>query len=160
MRFPYRSKIFRGQLDAAPFLGVFFLLIIFLLLNSTFVFTPGVPIKLPEAINLPGPDKATAAVAVDEAGHFYFENQLCDEARLKERLQAAVNRTPEPIALVVQLDKAAKTEVFTQLSVLARSLGIRDVLLAVRPPVAATPVPAPTANSTAPVPPAPGTNPP
>lgn len=139
MRFPYRSKIYRGQLDAAPFLGVFFLLIIFLLLNSAFVFTPGVPIKLPEAINLPGPERATAAVAVDEAGHYYFENQICDEARLKERLQAAVDRTPEPITLVVQLDKAAKSEAFTQLSLLARSLGIREVLLAVRPPAVAVP---------------------
>lgn len=144
MRFPYRSKIFRGQLDAAPFLGVFFLLIIFLLLNSAFVFTPGVPIKLPEAVNLPGPDRATAAVAVDEGGHFYFENQLCDEARLKERLQSAVERSPEPITLVVQADKGSTTEVLTKLSMLARALGIREVLLAVRPPVAAEPsAPAP-----------------
>lgn len=144
MRFPYRSKIFRGQLDAAPFLGVFFLLIIFLLLNSAFVFTPGVPIKLPEAINLPGPDRATAAVAVDEGGHYYFENQICDEARLKERLQSAVDRSPEPITLVVQADKGSSTEVLTKLSLLARSLGIREVLLAVRPPVTAEPVaPAP-----------------
>ena len=139
MRFPHNAKIFRGQLDAAPFLSVFFLLIIFLLLNSAFVFTPGVPITLPEGVNLPGPDKATAAVAVDEGGHFYFENQLCDEARLKERLQDAVNRSHEPIILVVQADKAARTEVLTRLGLLARSVGIRDVLLAVCPPVVATP---------------------
>ena len=140
MKFPHSTKIFRGQLDAAPFLGVFFLLIIFLLLNSAFVSTSGVPIMLPEAVNLPGPGKATAAVAVDEGGHFYFENQLCDEARLKQRLQDAVTRSHEPITLVVQADKAAKMEVLATLSVLARSLGIRDMLLAVRPPVVATPV--------------------
>lgn len=154
MRFPHNAKIFRGQLDAAPFLGVFFLLIIFLLLNSAFVFTPGVPITLPEGVNLPGPDKATAAVAVDEGGHFYFENQLCDEARLKERLQDAVNRSHEPIILVVQADKAARTEVLTRLGLLARSVGIRDVLLAVRPPVVATPgvSAAPSASKPVPVP--------
>lgn len=143
MRFPYRSKIVRGQIDAAPFLGVFFLLIIFLLLNSAFVFTPGVPIRLPEAINLPGPERATAAVAVDEGGHFYFENQMCDEARLKERLQTAVERSAEPITLVLQADKAATTDVLVKLSLLARSLGIREVLVAVRSPVAGAPVVAP-----------------
>ena len=58
MRFPHNTKIFRGQLDAAPFLGVFFLLLIFLLLNSSLVFTPGVEIQLPETANVPGPDKA------------------------------------------------------------------------------------------------------
>lgn len=149
MRFPHNAKIFRGQLDAAPFIGVFFLLIIFLLLNSAFVFTPGVPITLPEGVNLPGPEKATAAVAIDEGGHFYFENQLCDEDRLRTRLREAVNRSAEPITLVIQADKSARTEVLTKLGLLARSLGIRDVLLAVRPPVVATPVPA---AGTAPLP--------
>ena len=157
MKFPHSTKIFRGQLDAAPFLGVFFLLIIFLLLNSAFVSTSGVPIMLPEGVNLPGSDKATAAVAVDEGGHFYFENQLCDVARLKERLQDAVTRSHQPITLVVQADKAAKTEVLATLSVLARSLGIRDMLLAVRPPVVATPVAPATAPP--PNPGSPSTNP-
>ena len=116
--------------------------------DSAFVSTSGVPITLPEGVNLPGPDKATAAVAVDGGGHFYFENQLCDVARLKERLQDAVTRSHQPITLVVQADKAAKTEVLATLSILARSLGIRDMLLAVRPPVVATPV----APATAPQP--------
>ena len=139
MRFPHHTKVFRGQLDAAPFLGVFFLLIIFLLLNSSLVFTPGVKISLPEAINLPGTDKPTAVVAVDADGHFYYENQVCDQPRLKKRLQAAVDRTPEPITLVVQADGKASVEALVQLSLLARAVGIREVLQAVRPPI--TPVP-------------------
>jgi biopolymer transport protein ExbD len=134
MRFPHRAKPFRGQLDAAPFLGVFFLLIIFLLLNSSLVFYPGVPIQLPEAIDMPGTDRATAVVAVDATGHFYFENQLCDEPRLKERLQAAVQRSPEPITLIIQSDRQATVGVMVRLAGLARGLGIREVLQAVRPP--------------------------
>jgi len=141
MRFPHNAKIYRGQIDAAPFLGVFFLLIIFLLLNSSFVFTPGVPITLPEGVNLPGTDKPTAVVAVDPSGHFYFENQLCDEARLKERLRDAVQRSPDPVTLIVQIDKDAKAGVLARLGAMAASLGIREMLQAVRPPV--TPVPAP-----------------
>ena len=145
MRFPHNAKIYRGQIDAAPFLGVFFLLIIFLLLNSSFVFTPGVPITLPEGVNLPGTDKPTAVVAIDSNGHFYFENQLCDEARLKERLQIAVERSAEPVTVVVQADKDAKVETLARLGMMANSLGIRQVLQAVRPPV--TPVPLTTPPS-------------
>jgi biopolymer transport protein ExbD len=135
MRFPHNAKIFRGQLDAAPFLGVFFLLIMFLLLNSSFVFTPGVPVYLPRGENLPGAHGATAVVTVDQGGNLYFENQLCDEARLKERLRAAVKRSREPLTLVVQMDEEAKIGVQHRLASLARSLGIRNVLLAARPPV-------------------------
>jgi hypothetical protein len=34
-------------MDAAPFAGVFFLLVIFLLLNSSLVFPPGLKLQLP-----------------------------------------------------------------------------------------------------------------
>jgi biopolymer transport protein ExbD len=140
MRFPHNIKVFRGQLDAAPFMGMLFVLILFLLLNSALVFTPGVPIHLPEAVNLPGVERPTAVVAVDESGQFYFENQLCDETRLKERLRPVVTRSREPVVLVIQADKAAKVEVLVRLGLLAQSLGIREMVQAVRPPVVPVPV--------------------
>ena len=146
MRFPHNTKVFRGQLDAAPFVGMLFLLIIFLLLNSALVFTPGVPIQLPEGVNLPGADRPAAVVAVDESGHFFFENQLCDEAGLKERLRAVVARNREPIMLVVQADKAARVEALVRLELLARSLGIREMLQAVRPPVVPVAIPPPSSQ--------------
>lgn len=40
MRFARNARIFRGQLDAAPFAAVFFLLVIFMMLGSL-VYTPG-----------------------------------------------------------------------------------------------------------------------
>lgn len=135
MRFAHQTKIFRGQIEAAPFLGVFFLLVIFMLLQSSLVFTPGLPIQLSEAENLPGTDNPTVAVAVDASGNFYFNNQLCDEARLKEQLREAVAATHEPVTLVVQVHRDAKVDVLIQLSTLARGVGIREVLQAVRPPV-------------------------
>jgi biopolymer transport protein ExbD len=135
MRFPHNTKIFRGQLDAAPFVGVFFLLVIFLLLNSGLVLTPGVPIHLPEGANLPGLEKASLTVAIDQSGSFYFNNQLCDEARLKERLQAAVEQRREPVVLLLKMDKGARVDALVRLSLLARSLGIREVVPAVQPPL-------------------------
>ena len=135
MRFPRSTKIFRGQLDVAPFAGVFFLLLIFLLLRSSFVFTPGVPIRLPDAVNLPGVAGSTAVVAVDDTGQIYFENQVCTEERLKEHLQAAVARVKEPLTLVVQADRNVKYEVLVRLGLLARAAGVRESLWATRPQV-------------------------
>jgi len=91
MRFPHNAKIFRGQFEAAPYLCVFFLLVIFLLAQTAMVVVPGVPIELPVAADLPGADGPIAVVAVDENGTFYFENQMCDEKRLRERLKALPN---------------------------------------------------------------------
>ncbi len=138
MRFPRNTRIFRGQLDAGPYAAVLFLLVIFLLLNSSFVFTPGVPIRLPEAEKLPGLTSPTVAVAVDGSGQLYFQNQVIDEPRLKKKLQEAVSRSSEPLTLIMQADQDVKYKEVVRLGLLARATGIREALLATRPPLTPT----------------------
>lgn len=134
MRFTRNAKIFRGQLDAAPLAGVFFLFVIFLLLASL-VYTPGVrvPIRLPEASDVAGTDNPTIAVAVDASGQLYFENQLVQEVQLKPLLKAAVTKSAEPLTLLVLADKAVAYERLIRLTLLAREAGIQEALLAMRP---------------------------
>src|SRR5258706_12226010 len=101
MRFPRSIKPFCGQLEMAPFRSVVFLLAVLLMFGSSLVFTPGVPIHLPESAELPGTSNPTVSVAVDGEGHLYFENQVIDESRLKEKLLAAVDESNKPLTLVI-----------------------------------------------------------
>ena len=135
MRFPRSIKPFRGQLEMAPFLSVFFLLAVLLMFGSSLVFTPGIPIDLPESADLPGAANPTLAVAVDADGHLYFENQIIEETRLRERLAAAVDQSKEPLTLIVQADQQVKHKYIFQLALLARGVGIKDLYYASRPQV-------------------------
>ena len=92
MRLPRNVRIIRAQFDVAAFVGVMFLLVIFVILHSSLVFTPGVPIRLPEGGSLPGTTNQTVTVAVDAQGQFYFENQLASESTLKS--QGIQTQTP------------------------------------------------------------------
>ena len=139
MRLPRNVRIIRAQFDVAAFVGVMFLLVIFVILHSSLVFTPGVPIRLPEGGNLPGTTNQTVTVAVDAQGQFYFENQLASESTLKTRLAGVVARASEPITLIVQADRSVTYDILVRLGLLAREAGLRDALLAVRP----NPVPVP-----------------
>jgi biopolymer transport protein ExbD len=139
MRFPRQTKIFRGQLDAAPFAGVFFLLIIFLLFNSSFIYTPGVPIELPPSADLPGTEGATLVVAIDESGQLYFEHQIISEGQLQTRLRSLVTTAREPLTLVVQADRRVTYEKVIRLGILAEAAGIKKSLWATRPEVTPTP---------------------
>jgi len=78
---------------------------------------------------------------VDGSGQLYFQNQVIDEARLKQKLEDAVSRSPEPLTLIMQADQDVKYKEVVRLGLLARATGIREALLATRPPL--TPVPAP-----------------
>jgi biopolymer transport protein ExbD len=117
----------------APFAAVFFLLLIFLLLESTMVFTPGVPIRLPQSADLPGTANPTLAVAIDGDGIIYYENQAVSEERLKQRLQAALKRSHEPLTLIIQADQDVKYGVLVRLSLLAQDVGIKDAIMATSP---------------------------
>src|SRR5260221_5883413 len=109
MKFPRNARIFRGQLDAAPFAAVFFLLVICLMLGSL-MYTPGVRLELPIADELPGTDKLKVSVAIDSGGRYYYDNQLVQDKQLGTLLHKAVLGSPEPLTLVVYADRAVSTE--------------------------------------------------
>lgn len=131
MKFPRNARIFRGQLDAAPFAMVFFLLLIFFML-SALVYTPGVLLRLPVAPDLPGSDKPMVAVAIDASGRLYYENQVIEEGVLRDRLREAA-RTVPGLTLLVQADEAVTQKRLLQLTVLAREAGISESWLATLP---------------------------
>lgn len=129
MKFPRNARIFRGQLDAAPFAAVFFLLVIFLMLGSL-LYTPGVRIELPVADELPGTDRRTVSVAIDSVGRYYYDNQFVQEKQLSNLLRQAAAVSPQPLTLVVNADRAVSNEMLVHLLMVARSAGITNSLLA------------------------------
>jgi len=132
MKFPRNARIFRGQLDAAPFVAVLFILALFLMISSL-VYTPGIHVQLPVADGFPGTDKPTVAVAVDRNGRLYYENQGIEETDLKLRLRKAVSESPKPLVLVVEADEAVPYSQIVRLTLLARDAGIGEALLATLP---------------------------
>ena len=143
MKFTRNARIFRGQLDAAPFAAVFFLLVIFMMLGSL-VYTPGarLELQLPRADGLPGTDKPTVSVAITGDGRLYYENQWIAESDLRGRLSAVVKKSAEPLTLIVQADKSVSYDACLHLALLARDAGISEALLATLPRAYAAPAPA------------------
>src|SRR5262245_27535589 len=109
MKFPRRAKLFRNPFDMTAYAAVFFLMVIFLVLGAQ-RYTPGVRIELPVAGELPGTDKPTFNVAMDENGFYYYESQMIDEAALKAQFTNAVSTSTEPLILVIHADRAVRQE--------------------------------------------------
>ena len=101
--------------------------------------TPGIPLQLPVANDLPGTDKPSVAMAVDAGGRFYFANQLVNEAQLESSLAAAAKKSREPLTLVIHADKTVTYEQLVRLTLLARDAGIQNALLATLPRIVNTP---------------------
>jgi biopolymer transport protein ExbD len=135
MKFPRNARIFRGQLDAAPFVSVFFLLVIFVVLGK-YLYVPGIQVKLPttENLELPGPEGPTISVAVT-TNAIYFRDKAVPENDLSNQLSAARREFPEPPTLILQVDRDVTEEKWMRLVVLARQAGITNLLHATFPRV-------------------------
>ena len=136
MKFPRTSKILRSQFDIAPFAAVFFIIIIFLLLAGLMP-VQGLHTRLspPEAADLPGVEGRTVTMAVDAQGSFYFDNQAVSERVLVNKLIVAVKSAAQPPTLVIHADRDTTYDQLAHLTLLARSAGITNALLATLPRV-------------------------
>jgi biopolymer transport protein ExbD len=135
MKLPRNVKVFRGQLDAAPFASVMFLLLIFLVFQSKLVFSPGIRIDmdLPEVpATLSGTAHPTLVVAIDRKGLLYYEGQPTSLADLRPRLRSAVQKSHEPVTLEVRADKGVTFESSFPLLSLAREVGLREAWFVTR----------------------------
>lgn len=132
MKFPRNARIFRGQLDVAPFAIVFLLLVLFMMISSL-IYTPGVHLQLPAATDLPGTEIPSISVAVDKDGRLYFENQRIEENDLKSRLHNVVSNSPEPLVVLVHADESVTWKTIVHLELLLRDAGIAEARLATLP---------------------------
>ena len=66
MRFKRRIFLEKGKLDIAPLIDVIFLLLVFFMLTSSFIFQPGIKINLPKAITSEVIQKENLIVIIKE----------------------------------------------------------------------------------------------
>jgi biopolymer transport protein ExbD len=133
MKFPRNARIFRGQLDAAPFASVFFLLVIFVLLGK-YLYTPGIQVKLPTAgdLTLAGPEGPTISVAMT-TNAIYFADQAISESDLSNEFKSARQKASEPLTLVLQVDEDVTEKNWMRLWMLAQNAGITNLSIATFP---------------------------
>jgi biopolymer transport protein ExbD len=141
VKFPRNARIFRGQLDAAPFATVFFLLVLFVIMGRH-LYAPGVQLNLPSSgdVDLPGTDQPTIPVAVT-TNAIYFDNELVTDSEFSNKLSAARQKISQPVTLVVEADKDVTEDGLIHLAIIARGAGIQNLLLATLPRVFDSPDP-------------------
>jgi len=134
MKFPRNAKIFRGQLDVAPFAGIFFLLCLMLIFSTLLVYSPGVQIELPDLGNkdVTGIQPPVIPIAIDVHGKIFFESQHVPETEFENRLKEAVQKFESPPTLVIQGDEATQLSVISRISHIASKSGVTRTLLATK----------------------------
>ncbi|MBE6374775.1 MAG: biopolymer transporter ExbD [Lentisphaerae bacterium] len=128
-----RLKPIHGAPDLIPFVNVFFLLLVFFMIGSSFVPISGIPVNLPEA---PAVSKYSARkyiITLDRNGRIYFNDELVDNLKqLRGKLRAFVarNADDERDSVVLRADRSNNFETISQIMALAEELHLNMFILA------------------------------
>lgn len=134
MKIARTTRLFRGQLDLAPFLCVIFPVAFVAVFHSYLVLPHGTRLVLPSVDSGPvvKPGEAMLVVAVDAARRLYFENQLVSPATLETALQRRI-QSGGPTLLLIQADTTVPYGHLADLVTLARRTGVKEAVFSALP---------------------------
>ena len=128
-----RLKPIHGAPDLIPFVNVFFLLLVFFMIGSSFVPISGIPVNLPEAPSVSKYSARKYIITLDRNGRIYFNDEMVDNLKqLRGKLRAFVSRNidDQRDAIVLRADRSNSFETISQIMALAEELHLNMFILA------------------------------
>ena len=122
MRYPRNVKIFRGGVDAAPFAGLFFATILFMVLFYSHVFFPGVPVALAGEEDAADLSERTVEVLKDQSVLFLGERYEWKE--FQQELAARARKGDLPKRVVLQTEPGTPETSVTRVEHLLQEAGV------------------------------------
>jgi biopolymer transport protein ExbD len=123
------------ELNIAPLVDMIFILLIFFLVNTSFVKETGISVNRPAANTATSLDKAVIMVAIDENNRVFMENREIDFRAVRANVERALAENPEG-GVVVIADRASSSGMAIMVMDSCRMAGAENVSLAAAIPVA------------------------
>ena len=122
-----------SQLDMTPLVDVVFNLLIFFMLSTTFVTTPGIKINLPEASSkeLKVQEKEVR-IALTKKGRIYLNRKLVTLDDVRKILKQKARINPKML-VIIQADEQVTHGKVVQIMDIAKSSGLNKLAIATRP---------------------------
>lgn len=127
MRFKRRSAIEKGLLDLTPLVNVFFLLLVFFIFTSSFIFQPGIKVSLPKAVTGEVTQQEVFVIIIDKNDKIYLNDREISQEELVSNLRLiARQKTP----LLIKADGRASLSQVVGIWDMCRSEGVSQVNIA------------------------------
>lgn len=126
MKFKRRIQIQKGQMEIAPLIDCVFLLLIFFLLTSNFIFQPGIKINLPKAVTSEVVQENTIVITMTADNRFYFNESPITLAELKSKLERAGKSKP----ILIKADRNVPLGKVVNIWDFCRDLGVKQINIA------------------------------
>jgi len=127
MKFKRRTELKKGQLDIAPLMDVIFLLLIFFMLTSSFIFQPGIKVNLPKAVTSEALHEKSLVILITNTDVIYLNDRAITTKELNSRMRIAAK---EKKPLLIKADRRASMGKIVEIWDMCREAGISQINIA------------------------------
>lgn len=127
MKFRRRVKIEKGMVDLTPLINVFFLLFIFFIFTSSFIFQPGIKVSLPKAVTSEVIQEEGVVITITKDDKIYLnEREISHDEVVSNLRLLAKAKTP----LLIKADSGASLGRIVEIWDMCRNEGVLQVNIA------------------------------
>jgi biopolymer transport protein ExbD len=127
MRFKRKIFLEKGRLDIAPLIDVVFLLLIFFMLTSSYIFQPGIKVDLPRAVTSEVLHRELLVITVNAANEVFLSERPVSDDELVSRITlSAVEGQP----ILIKADKGAYLGKVIEIWDICRQANVRQINIA------------------------------
>ncbi len=117
----------KGMIDLTPMVNVFFLLFIFFLFTSSFIFQPGIKVSLPKAVTSEVMRLDNVTITVTKDDKIYLEDRQITREELAGRLKILAK---EKMGLLIKADSRAPLGRIVEIWDACRAEGVSQINIA------------------------------
>lgn len=130
MKFKRKAVIEKGLVDLTPLINVFFLLLIFFIFTSSFIFQPGIKVRLPKAVTSEVIQQENVVIIITKDDLVYLNDREITQDELKSNLRLMAK---ENASLLIKADSRATLGRIVQIWDMCRNEGVSQINIATGP---------------------------
>ena len=129
MKFKRHIKLEYGleQMEIVPFINMLFLLLMFFLLTSSFIFPSGINVKLPKSVTSDILKEENIIITITSENVMYLNNKVTTLKELQHTLHKSNNKERQ---LLIKADRRASVGRIVDVWDLCRTMGIEKINIA------------------------------
>jgi biopolymer transport protein ExbD len=123
----------KSSLELAPLVNVVFLLLLFLIVSSTFVQRPGVKVELPISSSVWGEERESIYVSLTYDNILFLNEKRINWDKFPETLNETALKLQNPLLIINADEKSMHGQVIKIMDI-AKETGIKNIVISTQPP--------------------------
>lgn len=118
-----------SEINITPMLDVVFIMLIFFIVTATFIKEAGIDVNRPDAQTAVKQEKANILIAIGPNDDIWIDRRQVDIRSVRPNIERLHAENPQG-SVVIQADKASKTDTLIQVMDASRQAGVYNVAIA------------------------------